>query len=1580
VDPALWELLRAEAGADGDRVLEAIIRLSRPDVEIPDVQIVARFGPVATCRILARDVVPVRALPEVVSFKAAHALGPGSGPAADATRPRAGLRPTDVRRRPGLALTGRDVVVAAVDWGVDVDSAAFRWPEPAAGPGRTAGGTRLLALWDQRDLAAGPRPEPYGYGTVHDRAQIDDALRHPRPYERLGYHPAIADRSGRGTHGTHVLDIAAGNGQAGGPLGVAPEADLAFVHLADRTTGGLANLGDSVRLLEAVDFISRTAGSLPCVINISAGRTCGPKDGSTLVERALDELLAATPGRFVVNSAGNYFGWRTHSCGVIGPGESRSLTFVIDPADITVNELEVWYDGADEFAVRVDPPGYAGGRAVLLGERSDLLINGDVAGRIYHRRHDPNNGDNQIVVYIDPLGHAGEWTVTLEARQVSSGRFHAWIERDDTCRGCQARFTPADSSPVTTIGTITTSRLPLVVGAYDGHDPGRPVAPFSSSGPSRDLRIKPDMGAPGVDILAARSASAVDDRNPGLLVRKSGTSMAAPHVTGAVALCLEAAGHALSAGQIRSLVLGSCDPVPDPESPHRVGCGYLNIPRLIADLERTLTAPGAKEPIMYADDSIVLLSTVPATAYREYLYRPHGRIARWIGDRFDVVARPGERPGHVPRPGDVLLEVALGRHGPGRCLVLAADDPELDLPSRGLSAGQLLLRPRRRTGMSEPLAVEPAADIPGPDAIFDEIGDADDADAPRWTGTPEQIQFRDRVLQARLDQRRRRGAPQRDLSRDELDFVPGTRILTARATALAAGRLLDAARAALRAAQQAGDPDAQRTVRLTVTSGYRSNSEQRTLWLGYFSAEDGYYDQTRVARSRIPEGPHSKEAVKYMLRPEDEGGFGLGGKIAAPGYSNHQGGIAIDLLQERVAGHRVRNDSRSKARARWRSTWFHKWLKVNAAGCGFCPIRTEEWHWEYRPAAAAAAVRAAAAAAAADMPAVVAAVAPAVAAVPAALGAFAPAAAAIASAVAAPDDASVTDHLGGKLWTFIATAPGARTAVFCPRAALGQAKVDVLIFAHGLLSGCDGPRRPPSGFITDSPFGLGRVVDATGRPTVLVVPFLDWANPGGEHAFGPGHSGWHALALPRHLNDLVTQALAEVGRVQAMAAPALNKLIITGHSRAHSFLEPLAHSRADPAMDEGPLARLSLVGAFDTTYKGEVDHWTDWLAQRRSLTARFYYRPADHRTATVGKAFYQQRGGRLFVEQVEEGHCLVPATRLPSVLAAAAPAGGTTDDDQGLGEGTAKTFTPPVIPSLSGATASSHTIAWHDKSVEVHFFPGTSTSGQTLLILAGVHQDERKALEVSKKLLAELQSGPGKPFSNVVFIPDLFGKRQVTTPDIKGVPTNRNSPRQDESLADAAQRGKGTPKDASKKAHIILPENVILFALVEALKPRASLSIHSHRIITDAKEICTEGAASVTVDPKPGSEEIADYLAKEMALAATRAHIPVPGNQVTGDSARTRYPTQLARHEDGVTFGQWGSHQGGMNQYLIETEGKEWPPDPKAAPSAAQLAEISAWTQVIWSTFLASPGQVTTATVTRDLAREWDAVTGQLNW
>jgi subtilisin family serine protease len=718
MDPALLELLRAaEEGADGDREIEAIIRLVRPDVDVPDVRIVARFGPIATCRLRASDVVAVRARDDVVSLKAARRLSPGFEPATAATAAPVGLRASDVRRDPLLTATGRGVVVAAVDWGVDVAAAAFRHPTTDSG-----GSTRFLSFWDQRDSAIGNRPARYGYGAVHDRDEIDHALRSPRPYQELGYHPAVADR-GRGSHGTHVLDIAAGNGSGGGPLGLAPEADLVFVHLADRDTGGLANLGDSVRLLEAVDFIVRTAGSKPWVINLSVGRHGGPHDGTTLTELAFDALLKEAPGRQLVQSTGNYFRSRVHAGGTLAAGEVETLTFVSDPADVTPNELEIWYDGADEFVVRLDPPGGARSRPVGLGQQSDIVADGRVVGRIYHRARDPNNGDNHIDAFLYPVGSAGVWTVTLEARRCVSGRYDAWLERDDACPRCQARFTRPDSNGRTTTGTIANSHLPLIVGAYDNHDRSRPPAAFSSAGPTRDGRHKPDLAAPGVEVIAARSAPIGADQNLDLLVRKSGTSMATPHVTGSVAICLELAGHRLGARELRRLVLSSCEAPTSPDRGHRLGHGYLNTTGLVSAVDRIVTphdsASRPQEPIVETND-ITVLTAAPATALREFAYRPDGPTARWIRDRYDVIARPGQRVDRAARQGDLLLEITLGRPGGGRCVAL--DDRQLQaiLARPSLRPNQLVLRPLAPLETSPGVAPEDEAEDTELDRLVDQ--------------------------------------------------------------------------------------------------------------------------------------------------------------------------------------------------------------------------------------------------------------------------------------------------------------------------------------------------------------------------------------------------------------------------------------------------------------------------------------------------------------------------------------------------------------------------------------------------------------------------------------------------------------------------------------------------------------------------------------------------------------------------------------------------------------------------------------------------------------------------------------------
>jgi subtilisin family serine protease len=509
-------------------------------------------GFIVTGRIDVERVAAVRLAPCVMSLKASRPLRPQLETTVSSMRLRPDLLPRGAQPRGGAG-----VVVGIIDAGCDFAHPNFRNED---------GSTRLLALWHQDGKTR--RGDDVLYGRSFSSAQINRALANTDParndpYRALGYHPYREDP--KGAHGTHVMDIAAGNGLGTRQAGVAPQADLVFVDVSssDVVRKGVAAaggfMGDSVLMLEALDYIFRKAGRRPCVINLSLGSTGGPHDGSSLVEQGIDALVRAKPNRAVVVAAGNFQVDALHAQGTIPPRGAAKLKWTVPDSG---GELECWYDGGAELEATLVGPDGTAFRAVPTGSNATFGIRKNAGRKPYifiaNRGSDPNNRENHLNIWLHPGLPTGNWTVRLRSRSRERLAWHAWIERSSD----PATFPAADASH--TLGSISTGFDSIVVGAYNAHATGFPLSPKSSSGTTRDGRRKPELSAPGHEVHAAR-AYMTDT-----LVHRSGTSMAAPAVAGLVALIYAQARRArksLTIDQLRKKLLNGLDPTPSAGRP-----------------------------------------------------------------------------------------------------------------------------------------------------------------------------------------------------------------------------------------------------------------------------------------------------------------------------------------------------------------------------------------------------------------------------------------------------------------------------------------------------------------------------------------------------------------------------------------------------------------------------------------------------------------------------------------------------------------------------------------------------------------------------------------------------------------------------------------------------------------------------------------------------------------------------------------------------------------------------------------------------------------------------------------------------
>jgi subtilisin family serine protease len=582
MDPALQELI-AEGKPDDE--VAVIVRLMPGAHPPPGLRLVARFGEIATARTVRRRIAELHRNPAIASIKAPRLYSAELEEVFDGEAIE--ILPTDQRRPSGLTETGRGVTIAVLDWGCDLTHDDLRHEN---------GKSRITALWDQRGDGTVNR---YGYGQIHESRAIDAALATPDAFGALGYHFAASAQ-----HGTHVLGIAAGNGRGGGPQGIAPEADIIFCHLGSSDR----DLGNSIELLEALDFAVNQAGDSPLVVNMSVGRHAGPHDSSLLVEKAIDWILTNRPGTVFAQSAGNYYNSRCHMSGRLHETMQIDLPIQIGSRSSDNVVVETWYPAADEFDVVLEGPGGIYARAPRGGKMPVTLTNGTQAGMLYHRAFDPNNGDHLIDLVLRPEAPAGDWRLRLTGLDVVDGRWHSWIERDTANPSAQARFREGAADRYSTTGSICNALRTIAVGAHDAHADHHDLGKFSSVGPTRDGRVKPLLTAPGVRTLSCRSAGSND---PVPYIRMSGTSMASPHVAGALALMLQAGGKQ-SVATIRRILFANlaASDLSDP----RNGYGRLEISRAVEaarpvphrpqheSTAETETAPDPKgDPTMASD-------------------------------------------------------------------------------------------------------------------------------------------------------------------------------------------------------------------------------------------------------------------------------------------------------------------------------------------------------------------------------------------------------------------------------------------------------------------------------------------------------------------------------------------------------------------------------------------------------------------------------------------------------------------------------------------------------------------------------------------------------------------------------------------------------------------------------------------------------------------------------------------------------------------------------------------------------------------------------------------------------------------
>lgn len=422
-----------------------------------------------------------------------------------------------VRQAP-FSLSGRGVLVAVLDSGIDYTLADFRNDD---------GTTRIRALWDQ--TIPGAPPEGYSIGTEYTMDQINEALSQENRAAREEIVPS-RDTSG---HGTSVAGIAAGNG-AGSPsrqnAGVAPQSDLLIVKLGNPREDSFPR---TTELMQAVDYAVRKGieYQMPVSINISFGNTYGPHDGTSLLERFLDDI--SNYGRTTISvGSGNEGTSSGHTSGVLLQGTEEIIRLGVQMNEPTVS-VQIWKSYVDDVDISIESPSgvRVGPIQQILGPQRFVL--GQTEILLYYGEPSPYSVKQEIFIDFLPRNsyiNSGEWQIILTPKRIVTGEYQMWLPSQGVLnQGTGFLFPKSDATltiPSTAVRVITVGAYDALTFSYADFS-GRGIFPTGTF----STTVKPDLVAPGVRVTTVVPG--------GTYTEVTGTSFSTPFVTGGAALLME---------------------------------------------------------------------------------------------------------------------------------------------------------------------------------------------------------------------------------------------------------------------------------------------------------------------------------------------------------------------------------------------------------------------------------------------------------------------------------------------------------------------------------------------------------------------------------------------------------------------------------------------------------------------------------------------------------------------------------------------------------------------------------------------------------------------------------------------------------------------------------------------------------------------------------------------------------------------------------------------------------------------------------------------------------------------------------